>query len=156
MLGGFAKAEDSMHQPKSSIFASALHSAIPATDQQVFFEERSRMITDNISASAAMPLVSAQSVGGTQASQVSQVVPTTTNAVTQNFAPVGDTVNISALATQQSATLGNIGGPAMMGNPLSDSQATTLTTAQTSAVPTSQGVTASVASVVTASIDVYV
>jgi hypothetical protein len=100
-----------------------------------------------------MPLVSAQSVGGTQATQISQVVPNTTTAVTQNSAPVGDTVNISALAAQQSATLGNIGGPAMNGNPLSDSQTATLTTAQTSAVPTSQAVTASV---VTASVDVYV
>jgi len=111
------------------------------------------MITDNISASAAMPLVSSQSIGGAQASQISQVVPNTTTAVTQTIAPVGDTVNVSALASQQSATLGNIGGPAMMGNPLADSQTTTLTSAQTSAVPTSQAVTASV---VTASVDVYV
>jgi len=93
------------------------------------------MVADYTSVSAAMPMFGAQPV---VSSGVSEVKQDTTAAAPQSTTPVGDTVNISAQALQQSGTLGNISGPAIEGSPLSDSS--NLTTAQTSAVPTSAAV----------------
>ncbi|GFO68772.1 hypothetical protein GMLC_23510 [Geomonas limicola] len=100
------------------------------------------MVSDVVSASAAMPMFGAQPAS---VQQVSQAVPDTTAPAVQTSAPVGDTVNFSAQALQQSGTLGNIGGPAVEGSSLSSVAGSTTSVFQATDAASSAAFTSTIA-----------